>query len=367
MQDFLKSRLWSIGKCRDMFKRDQEIDALDCESIALMMKNEPQHYSEEELLVLETVSENFSSFAEETMYSRIHAMNSPDPQVDMLSMSVAGSPAMMGKAVAVFDATPEECAAWEWATMSRCRCQEHFEFDGSIARGCKKINDHAEVFNTVFDTQIPGFLPREWLDFAAWRVHNSDLHIAFQSTFDDDFKENVRYVRVMSSTLMSYERLPNVGDTPQTRATYNIQSDLMGYIPVSIINTRGVQALMYLSIARKRFDKTNEVDSFAMSSFVKKNAGILNGSTMPPLTEDDRGVIKWAIHHVKTSSIEPLWEKTLATTSPLSTNRIFKYKATDHNWMRLQLRIHTIAKYETINTFLNKLPKFNDSSERKST
>ena len=78
------------------------------------------------------------------------------------------------------------------------------------------------------------------------------------------------YIRASQGAFWKYERLPEIRGIPQTRVTYTQQVDLKGFIPSFVMNSKIVGTLGYLSIMRKKFDKSLEIDAGCRAAIVQQ-------------------------------------------------------------------------------------------------
>ncbi|GMH72308.1 hypothetical protein TrLO_g5596 [Triparma laevis f. longispina] len=107
----------------DEFRQDDKVDAAVRGELSTFMKERWQGevYSEEEDASLKRLSNKFEVSLKEGNWKTV---KSPDPFVTMEFMGLGsdgGSTVGIGRAVTVVDATMEDCAAWEWAKMTRQR------------------------------------------------------------------------------------------------------------------------------------------------------------------------------------------------------------------------------------------------------
>ena len=174
-----------------------------------------------------------------------------------------GSSAVVGRAVAVIDAAIADCAAWEYASMTRERMKTHHKF-GGLDRAVVKLTNHSELYHLAIDLGVKTFAPREWLTKGGWKILDEDtMIICYEDVEDDRFPVGAGkgYVRASSVALWKYERLPETSGIPQSRVTYVQQVDLKGFIPPFIANSKLTGALEYVSDMRKKFDKSLEIDA----------------------------------------------------------------------------------------------------------
>ncbi|GMI43365.1 hypothetical protein TrCOL_g9828 [Triparma columacea] len=108
--------LSTIAVLRDSFKRDEEVDKAALASLANIIKNKPQDYSEEEKLAIRKGKEFYEKCKEDENFDDL---KSPDERVMMKLVHVDGASSGTGVASTVVDASVEECAAYEFYLDSR--------------------------------------------------------------------------------------------------------------------------------------------------------------------------------------------------------------------------------------------------------
>ncbi|GMH95050.1 hypothetical protein TL16_g13066 [Triparma laevis f. inornata] len=226
----------------DEFRQDDKVDAADAS--------------------LKRLSNKFEVSLKEGNWKTV---KSPDPFVTMEFMGLGsdgGSTVGIGRAVTVVDATMEDCAAWEWAKMTRQRVRVHYEF-GGLERKAVKINEHSEMFYLAVGFGVTGLSPREYLTKNVWKVVNENIMVVGYDVVEHDDVPNgggKKYVRASTSGFFRYEKLPEVKGVPQTRVTYLTQMDLKGLIPKWVMNSKAVGILRLLSTMRKKFDREHDID-----------------------------------------------------------------------------------------------------------
>jgi hypothetical protein len=67
-------------------------------------------------------------------------------------------------------------------------------------------------------------------------------------------------VRASSTGLFKLQKMESVGGLEQTRVSWVMQLGLCGAIPQWVSNRQGVSMLMYLSVMREKFDRSDEID-----------------------------------------------------------------------------------------------------------
>jgi hypothetical protein len=115
----------------------------------------------------------------------------------------------------------------------------------------------------VYDLKVPGLQPREFLVTQLWsKIEENTVVIACQDVdLSDDFSANSKYVRGSSAIFWKFERLPRLAGVEQTRSTWTQQVDLKGFIPKAAVDSNVVSQLAYMSLTRKQFDKSLEIDA----------------------------------------------------------------------------------------------------------
>ena len=182
-----------------------------------------------------------------------------------------GSTAVVGRAVAIIDAAIADCAAYEYASVTRERMKGHQDF-GGLERKAVKLTNHSNLYHVAIDLGVKTFAPREWLTKVVWKMVDEDtMIVCYEDVEDGRFPVGAGkgFVRASSGTFWKFERLPEVRGYPQTRVTYVQQVDLKGFIPALVMNSRVVQSLEFLSTMRKTFDNSLEIDAGRRAAIVQ--------------------------------------------------------------------------------------------------
>jgi len=244
--------LAAVDDTRALFQRDDEIDKVERDELARVLKDEPQMLTADENVLVNKVHVKLGVLE----WDRFEEVESLDHLVRMGKISVDGSSGAVIRASLTVDAPVEECAAWDMCQTSRESLRDH----GSLPRSLTKLNDHYGVFHGVYDFNIPGFRPREFLSAQVWRQQGDELTVVYDNTHHTDFPLNPSYVRGSSIVHTVYRSLQPVGGLPQTQVTWTQQVNLGGAIPKFVVNGQAAGQLMYLSTMRKRFDRSLEID-----------------------------------------------------------------------------------------------------------
>ena len=208
--------LGAVGDLRDAFQRDDEIDKLERDQLARVIKEEPQTYTAEENLLLNKVNVKLGMIE----WERFEELESPDHLVRMGRIFIEGSSLAVSRASTPVDSSVEDCAALVMAVMCRDHVKEHVE-GGGLERELWKENDHRNLFHGVYDFQIPGFRPREFVTSLVWKRQGTDsLVVASESVEHADFPHKLGYVRGTTTVHWLYEKVQDAGGLPQTRVTW---------------------------------------------------------------------------------------------------------------------------------------------------
>jgi hypothetical protein len=137
-------------------------------------------------------------------------------------------------------------AAWELAKMSREKVKEHVAL-GGLDLDLVRINDHQDIFHFVFDLDIPGFQPRQFVSMIVWKwgADKKELTVVYDDVKHADFSVCKEYLRASVTAMFKFKQEAEVGEIPQTKVTYTVQVDLGGVIPKWVVNLQGVDELMY--------------------------------------------------------------------------------------------------------------------------
>ena len=107
-----------VSELQHAFKRDEDVDRAALASLANIIRNEKQHYTEEEQETIRKGKE-FNMKCKES--KKFKDLKSPDPQVKMKAGHLEGESLVIGLCESIIDASLAECAAYEFIKDSRER------------------------------------------------------------------------------------------------------------------------------------------------------------------------------------------------------------------------------------------------------
>jgi hypothetical protein len=177
--------LGAVGDLREEFQRDDEIDKLERDQLARVIKDEPQTYTAEEDILINKGLAKLGMLE----WEHFEELEAPDHLVKMGKILIDGGG--VGRASVTVDASIEECAAWEIAKMNR----EQVRDAGSLERSFTKTNDHHGVYHVVYDFKIPGFQRREFLSSLVWRQQGDKLAVLYEDVEHADYPVDPSLVR----------------------------------------------------------------------------------------------------------------------------------------------------------------------------
>jgi len=189
-----------VASLRDEFQRDDEIDEMERNELARVIKDEQQVYSEDEDSLIQRVQEKLGALKEENF----EELESPDHLVKMGKMHAEGDGRMIIRASiirasATIDSSVEECAAWEMLKNSR----KNTKGSTNLVRTLVHDNGHSAVFHLVKDLRIPGFAPREWVLRLLWKKLAADMVAVCFWSIDEQNEANNKYVRASNFSTTS--------------------------------------------------------------------------------------------------------------------------------------------------------------------
>jgi hypothetical protein len=254
-----------VDDLRAVFQRDDEVDAVQRAEYAGIIAGVPQEYTSEEVALCHQIKNSIGNIPIE----QFKELASPDHHIS-IHLTAESSMSGVARGVTVVDATVEECSVWEMAKTSRDNWKDHAA-DSGLERHLIKSNEHHNAYHVVYDLGIPGFRPREWVTSQIWKWESpSTLEVFSDSISHVDFPLRDEYVRATSTVLYKYDKLAEVGGTPQTRVTLIQRVDLRGNIPKRAVGEGAVvNQMMYLNKMRLRFDESLKIDASSRAMIVK--------------------------------------------------------------------------------------------------
>jgi len=146
--------------------------------------------------------------------------------------------------------------AWQVAKMSR----EEVRTSRSLEKSITRINNHHNLYLYVVDFGVPGFQTRQFLSSMIWKRQGETLVLVSDAVEHADFPPNPTHIQGTTTTHTVLEKLPPLGEVPQTRSTFTQQVDLRGSVPKFVVNGTAVKQLMYASIQRLKLERSLEID-----------------------------------------------------------------------------------------------------------
>jgi len=147
--------------------------------------------------------------------------------------------------------------------MSRGEQRRHFEENG-LERSLVRVNAHSSNFHVVRRLDFPGARPREWLVRSVWKWKDEKKEEMMLSceTLDntEEYPANLSYSKVKFASMWVFKKLDQVGRADQTLVTVTMRVDMGGNIQQIAARRLGVRQLIGVSLMRRQFDKSLEVD-----------------------------------------------------------------------------------------------------------
>jgi len=325
--------LGAVGDLRDAFQRDDEIDKLERDELARVIKDEPQTYTARELDLLRIARDQLASIKEDEM----RELQSPDSLVAMSHVFVEGSREAVLRAITVIDETVETCAAFETNLMDRWHMKESQQ-NGEIERQVIEKTGLASVFQLVLDLGIPGFAPREFVMQNVWTWEREGKLAMIQvSTEHERFPVRNQFVRAEVTAFWTYEQLAPLNGIPQTQATYAVKVDMKGVIPKWVPVMLGVDELMYLSRIRLNFERSLEVDGATRA----QNVEMITGHA-EEYSEEEKALLEDGEKHF--TDFQEMKAKSLEMASPLTAAKIAHRSGDNHAWGRATTTVRASPK-----------------------
>ena len=147
--------------------------------------------------------------------------------------------------------------------MSRGEQRRHFEENG-LERSLVRVNALSSNFHVVRRLDFPGARPREWLVRSVWKWKDEKKEEMMLSceTLDntEEYPANLSYSKVKFASMWVFKKLDQVGRADQTLVTVTMRVDMGGNIQQIAARRLGVRQLIGVSLMRRQFDKSLEVD-----------------------------------------------------------------------------------------------------------
>ena len=186
-----------VQEAIDVFRQDDKVDNVERDKLMTLMKesHEDHEYTEDEVAILDHARNKFEGLKE----SDFEHLESPDVFVKMHKIMEENGHILIGRASTVIDTTIEECAAWEWAKMSRERSKKLRN-----RRKVVQINDHSDIQQFILDLKLPGFQLREFLTRSLrWREDANTIILVYVDATHRDFPlQPKKYTRASTINLL---------------------------------------------------------------------------------------------------------------------------------------------------------------------
>jgi len=303
--------LGAVGDLREEFQRDDEIDKLERDQLARVIKEEPQTYTAEEDVLINKVNVKLGMLE----WVHFEEVESPDHLVRMGKIFIENSDNIVGSATTVVDASVEQCAAWDFTLDSRARQRA---FQRGEKRQLERLNDHAAINYTACRLGS-GLNNREWYTKSVWKkIDPSTVEIGYAPCERTEafYSEDRGWVMARYSAHIKFQRLASVHSVNQTKVTMRVHTDAGGNIPVSFVNKRGVSQLMHLSRMRIQFDKSLEVDGGTRAL----NVEMISGHDGVDYSEEENRILTEGEKHF--TDFQGTKAKSLEMKSPLTTAKM---------------------------------------------
>jgi len=327
--------LSGVGEMRDELQRDDEIDKMEREEFARVMKDEQQVYSEDEDSLIQRVQDKLGALKEEDF----EELESPDHLVKMGKIFIDGDRRVVIRASVTIDSAVEECAALDFLKMSRASLKRRSGESSFV-----KENDHSGVFYFCKDFHIPGGKLRDGVQRLVFKwMSASTLEIHSGRVDHGQFPIRDGVVRTTNAVVYKYERFEPVGGVPQTRVTFSQQADMGGLLPTFVVNQQAPKQLVHLSKMRKQFDKSLEIDGAARA----QNVGLI-ADHMEQYSEEETALLEEGEKHF--ADFKEMKVKSMTMTSPLTTGEIAFKKKDSQTWGRATTTVR--ARPEEVLAFM---------------
>jgi len=306
-----------VVELRDQFQRDDEIDKLERDQLARVIKDEQQVYSEDEDSLIQRVQDKLGALKDEDF----EMLESPDHLVKMGKIFIDGDRRVVIKASVTIDSAVEECAAWDFLKMSRASLKRRSGESSFV-----KENDHSGVFYFCRDFHIPGGKLRDGVQRLVFKwMSASILEIHSGRVDHGQFPIRDGVVRTTNAVVYKYERLEPVGRVPQTRVTFLQQADMGGLLPKFVVNQLAPKQLLHVCAMRQLFDKSLEIDGATRAQnvgLIAEHAELYSEEENRILAEGER----------QFEIFKNLKESDLKMASPLTTAKIAYKDGDTHAW-----------------------------------
>jgi hypothetical protein len=262
--------LQALYEISDALKKDELIDKAALASLANIIKNETQDYTDKEKDAIRKGKEFYEKCKVDESFDDL---KSPDERVMMKLVHVDGESSGTGVATTVVDASVEECAAYEITSLNSRNEMKKAKMNGITTMKVVNVNPHTLYYITTRNIGIPGFAPRDGRSKTTWFNQNDGkviIDVADTDELQEDFPVKARNVLGKAHTVWVFEPLDSFGDVPQTSVTFTTKVELGGVFYSSVMNKIAPRFLGVVSDLRKKFDKSKEIATFKRQQIIAK-------------------------------------------------------------------------------------------------
>jgi len=210
-----------------------------------------------------------------------------------------------------------------------------------------RVNAHSSTFHVVRRLDFPGARPRKWLVRSVWKWKDEKKEEMALSceTLDnnEEYPADPSYAKVKFASMWIFKKLKAVGGVDQTSVTVTMRVNLRGRIPQVAVRRIGVQQLIGVSLMRRQFDKSIEVDGAVRA----QNVGLI-ADHMEQYSEEENALLEEGERHF--ADFKEMKAKSLKMASPLATGEIAFEKNGSHAWGRATTTVR--ARPEEVMAFL---------------
>ena len=253
----------------DNLNHDNEVDNAVLTNFAEIIRSRPQEYSAEEADILRRGRDFFKSHHDSADYT---LLNTSDPKVVVKAVHVDGSSLVAGAAVTVVDTDAANCLSYEFTKDTRA-AKKAMQGKSVVEVSLERHNDHCYLYRSVRYLGVPGFSNREWRIKMVWeKCDDGTYFAACENTKDLDEEFPVKAGNVVASSQVAWllEPLPKIGNIPQTRVSFVARVDVKGAVPNFIMNQLTGNLTRNVSLMRKKFDKSDEIDAENRSIIISR-------------------------------------------------------------------------------------------------
>ncbi|GMI31066.1 hypothetical protein TrCOL_g1062 [Triparma columacea] len=259
-----------VSDIQQTFAQDDAVDNASLASLANIIKNETQDYTDEEEDAIRKGNEFYEKCKVDENFDEL---KSPDERVKMKLVHVDGANSGTGFATTVVDASVEECAANEIVGLDSREKNRKAQNNGITFLKVVNVNAHTLYYVNTRELGLPRFAPRDGRSKITWsKQHDGKVIIDVADTegIHVEFPVKAGNILVKVHTVWVFEPLDPIGDVPQTSVTFTTKVDLGGIFFSSIVNKLAPRFLAQVSNLRKKFDKSQEIEIFKRQQIIAK-------------------------------------------------------------------------------------------------